>query len=86
MSESYIVNFAKKGRGKIDRGHKGTSPNIPPYVTAPYSGVISDFVYGMFVETGPPKGWGLLSSGLLIAYDAIKNFVSNPEVTPCGGR
>ena len=51
--------------------------------TAPYSRVIVDFTYGFFVETGPPKGWGYLSSGILTIYDEIKKIVSEQNTSPC---
>jgi hypothetical protein len=50
---------------------------------APYSGAIADFTYGFFVETGPPKGWGYLSSGALTLYDLIKKLVADQNSSPC---
>ena len=50
---------------------------------APYSGAIADFAYGFFVETGPPKGWGYLSSGALTLYDLINKIISNQNSSPC---
>ena len=53
------------------------------YIAAPYSGAIVDFIYGFFVEAGPPKGWGYLSSGALTIYDEIKRIVSGQNILPC---
>jgi hypothetical protein len=53
------------------------------YITAPYSGAIVDFIYGLFVEAGPPKGWGYLSSGALTIYDEIKRIISEKNNSPC---
>jgi RHS repeat-associated protein len=50
---------------------------------APYSGAIVDFTYGFFVETGPPKGWGYLSSGALTIYDEIKRIVLEQNTSTC---
>jgi len=53
------------------------------YNVAPHSEPIVDFTYGFFIETGPPKGWGYLSSGVLTLYDAIKKMVSDQKSSPC---
>ena len=53
------------------------------YIAAPYSGAIIDFTYGFFVEAGPPKGWGYLSSGALTIYDEIKKIVSEQNASIC---
>jgi hypothetical protein len=53
------------------------------YIAAPYSGAVVDFTHGLFIETGPPKGWGYLSSGIRIAYDIIREIVSKPGSTAC---
>jgi RHS repeat-associated protein len=53
------------------------------YMAAPYSGAIVDFTYGFFLEAGPPKGWGYLSSGALIIYDEIKKILSEKKTSPC---
>ena len=50
---------------------------------APYSGAIANFTYGFFVETGPPQGWGYLSSGALTLYDLIYQIVSDQYSSPC---
>jgi RHS repeat-associated protein len=54
------------------------------YIVAPYSGAIVDLIFGFFVEAGPPKGWGYLSSGALTIYDEIKRIVSKQNASPCG--
>ena len=53
------------------------------YIAAPYSGAIVDLIYGFFVEAGPPKGWGYLSSGALTIYDEIKRIISEKNISPC---
>jgi len=52
--------------------------------SAPYTNEIKDFVYGFFVETGPPKGLGYFSSELRLLLDYITKTVSETELTPCG--
>lgn len=54
------------------------------YNIAPYSGAIGDFTYGFFVETGPPNGWGYLSSGALTLYDIFKKMLADQNTSPCG--
>jgi RHS repeat-associated protein len=54
------------------------------YIVAPYSGAIVDLIFGFFVEVGPPKGWGYLSSGALTIYDEIKRIVSKQNASTCG--
>ncbi|MDY6790849.1 MAG: hypothetical protein SWH54_06225 [Thermodesulfobacteriota bacterium] len=61
----------------------GPSALSTAYIAAPYSGAIVDFTYGFFVETGPPKGWGYLSSGALTIYDEIKRILSEQSTSPC---
>ena len=61
----------------------GPSAVSAAYIAAPYSKAIVDFTYGLFVETGLPKGWGYLSSGALTIYDEIKRIVSEQNTSPC---
>ena len=53
------------------------------YISAPSSGAIVDFIYGFFVEAGPPRGGGYLSRGALTIYDEIKRIVSEKNTSPC---
>ena len=53
------------------------------YIAAPYSGAIVDLTFGWFTSTGPPKGWGYLSSGAKYIYETIKNIALQPKSTPC---
>ena len=56
------------------------------YILAPYSGAIVDFTFGWFTSTGPPKGWGYLSSGAKYIYETIRNIALQPKSTPCENK
>jgi len=53
------------------------------YLAAPYSGPIVDVTYGLFAETGMPRGWGYLSSGGMFAYQKLKEYFTNNTSSPC---
>ncbi len=50
---------------------------------SPYSEDLVDFVYGFITETGPPKGWGCLSGGILTAYNEINQILLKQSTSPC---
>lgn len=53
------------------------------YIVGPYSGAIVDVTYGLFAETGMPRGWGYLSSGGMFAYQKLKEYFTNMNSSPC---
>ncbi len=56
------------------------------YRLAPYSGPIVDFTFGWFTSTGPPRGWGHLSSGAKYVYEKIRDNISQPKSDPCENK
>ena len=42
----------------------------------------SDFTYGLFTQTGPPKGWGYLSSGGMFFYQVYRRVPQFTFSTP----
>jgi len=59
------------------------SATLAMYYTTPYSGAVVDFAYGWFAETGPPKGWGYVSSGAKYIFEMIRNIILQTKSDPC---